>query len=135
LERKFPDFKEILENANMLCHGMQPNALLIWRGFINAKKWVLQSINYPFPTPTHSTGLALGGNIITKQVILSIPLNLAGKLYNASLIVLDGQGIDVILKMSWMTEHKALLETAARIVQLSTPDRALLPSNNHHLPL
>jgi hypothetical protein len=45
LERKFPGFKEILENANMLCHDMQPNALLIWRGFINAKKLVLQT--YP----------------------------------------------------------------------------------------
>jgi hypothetical protein len=42
---KFPDFKEILENANMLCRGMQPIALLIWRGFINAKKWVLED-NY-----------------------------------------------------------------------------------------
>jgi hypothetical protein len=37
LYMKFPDFKEILENANMLCRGMQPIALLIWRGFINAK--------------------------------------------------------------------------------------------------
>jgi hypothetical protein len=29
----------------MLCHDMQPNALLIWQNFINAKKWVLQT--YP----------------------------------------------------------------------------------------
>jgi predicted aspartyl protease len=29
-----------------------------------------------------------GGNIITKQVVLSIPLNLAGKLYITNLIVL-----------------------------------------------
>jgi hypothetical protein len=28
----------ILENANMLCHDMQPNALLIWQNFITAKK-------------------------------------------------------------------------------------------------
>jgi predicted aspartyl protease len=32
-----------------------------------------------------------GGNIITQQVVLSIPLNLARKLYKISLIVLDGQ--------------------------------------------
>jgi hypothetical protein len=43
LEKKFPNFKEILENANMLCHDMQPDALLMWRGFINAKKWMLQA--------------------------------------------------------------------------------------------
>jgi hypothetical protein len=67
-----------------------------------------------------------GGNIITKQVILSIPLNLAGKLYKTSLIILDGQGIDVILGMSWMKEHKALLDTATRIVQLSTPAHGMV---------
>jgi hypothetical protein len=36
------------------------------------------------------------------------------------LIVLDGQGIDVILGMSWIKEHKALLYTAARTVQLDS---------------
>jgi hypothetical protein len=29
------------------------------------------------------------------------------------LIVLDGQGIDVILEMGWMKRHKTLLDTAA----------------------
>jgi hypothetical protein len=66
-----------------------------------------------------------GGNLITKQVVLSIPLNLAGKLYKTNLIVLDGQGIDVILGMSWMKEHKALLDTTARTVQLSTLDHGM----------
>jgi hypothetical protein len=57
-----------------------------------------------------------GGDIITIQVVMSIPLSLAGRVYKTSLIVLDGQGIDVILGMSWMKEHKALLDTAARTV-------------------
>jgi hypothetical protein len=54
-----------------------------------------------------------------------IPLNLAGKLYKTSLIILDGQGIDVILRMSWMREHKALLDTATRIVHLNSPDHGI----------
>jgi hypothetical protein len=61
LERKFPEFKEILENANMLCHNMQPNALLIWRGFINAKKWVLQlSLSLKFRIKIKFLGLSGG---------------------------------------------------------------------------
>jgi hypothetical protein len=64
-----------------------------------------------------------GGSIITKQFILSIPLNLAGKLYKTNLIVLDDQGIDVILGMSWMKEHKVLLDT---IKQLSTLDHDIV---------
>jgi hypothetical protein len=48
------------------------------------------------------------------------PLNLAGKLYKPSLIVLDGQGLDIILGMGWMRTHKALLDTITRVVQLDS---------------
>jgi hypothetical protein len=49
--------------------------------------------------------LTPGGNIITQQLIINALLNLAGKVYKTHLIILDGQGIDVILRMSWMREH------------------------------
>jgi hypothetical protein len=49
------------------------------------------------------------------------PLNLAGKLFRTSLIVLDGQGIDVILGMSWMKGHKTQLDTVSRTVHLDSP--------------
>jgi hypothetical protein len=48
-------------------------------------------------------------------------LDLAGKLYKPSLIVLDGQGLDIILGMGWMRAQKALLDTATRVVQLDSP--------------
>jgi hypothetical protein len=32
-----------------------------------------------------------------------------------------GQGIDMILGMSWMRDHKALLDTSTRTVQLDSP--------------
>jgi hypothetical protein len=48
------------------------------------------------------------------------PLDLAGKLYKLSLIVLDDQGLDIILGMGWMRVHKALLNTATRVVQLDS---------------
>jgi hypothetical protein len=38
--------------------------------------------------------------VITKQLVMYTALNLAGKLFRTSLIVLDGQGIDAILAMS-----------------------------------
>jgi hypothetical protein len=40
------------------------------------------------------------GNVTTKQLVINAPLNLAGKVYKTHLIVLDGQGIDVILGMT-----------------------------------
>jgi hypothetical protein len=45
-------------------------------------------------------------------------LNLTRKLFRTNLTVLDGQGIDVILGMSWMKGHKALLDTVSRTVHL-----------------
>jgi hypothetical protein len=53
-----------------------------------------------------------GGRVVTKQTIMHAPLDLAGKLYKPSLIILDGQGLDIILGMGWMRAHKALVDTA-----------------------
>jgi hypothetical protein len=41
-----------------------------------------------------------GGDIITKELVMNAPLNLMGKIYKTHLFVLDGQEIDVILRMS-----------------------------------
>jgi uncharacterized ion transporter superfamily protein YfcC len=62
-----------------------------------------------------------GGKIITKQMVVNTPLNLAEKIYKPSLIVLDCRGIDMILEMGWMKTHKALLDTAARVIHLDSP--------------
>jgi hypothetical protein len=53
-----------------------------------------------------------GVRVVTKQTIMHAPLNLAGRLYKPSLIVLDDKGLDIILDMGWMRAHKALLDTA-----------------------
>jgi hypothetical protein len=66
------------------------------------------------------------GNAITKQLFINAPLNLGGKVSKMHLIVLDGQGIDVILGMNWMRDHKALLDTASRTVQLDSLDHGVV---------
>jgi hypothetical protein len=77
---------------------------------------VIKHMSAPYMILTH------GGNIITKQLVINAPLNLGGKVYKTHLIVLDGQGIDVILVMNWMRDHKALLDTASRTVQMDSLD-------------
>jgi hypothetical protein len=49
------------------------------------------------------------------------PLSLAGRLFRTNLIVLEGQGIDVILRMGWMKRYKAVLDITARTVLLESP--------------
>jgi hypothetical protein len=70
--------------------------------------------------------LTPGGNVITKQLVINAPINLGGKVYKTHLIVLNGQGIDLILGMSWMRDHKALLDTASHTVQLESPDHGVV---------
>jgi hypothetical protein len=67
----------------------------------------------------------LGGRVVIKQIVMHTSLNLAGKLYKPSLIILGGQGLDIILDICWMKAHKALLDTATRVVHLDSPIRGI----------
>jgi hypothetical protein len=49
------------------------------------------------------------------------PLDLVGLVIETDLIILSGQGIDVILGMSWMKWHKAILDIVVRLVHLNSP--------------
>jgi hypothetical protein len=60
----------------------------------------------------------LGEKTVTQYLAKNTPLNLGGEVYKASLIILDSQGINVILGMSWMKEYKAALDIVARTVHL-----------------
>jgi hypothetical protein len=62
-----------------------------------------------------------GWNIATKQLVMATPLYLVGKLFKTNIIVLEGQGIDVILGIGWMKRHKAVLGIAVRTVHLKSP--------------
>jgi predicted aspartyl protease len=45
-------------------------------------------------------------------IVRKDPLELAGRVFNIDLIILKGQGLDVILGMSWMKLHRAVLDIA-----------------------
>jgi hypothetical protein len=62
-----------------------------------------------------------GGQVVANQIAREVPLELAGQVFHTHLIVLDGQGIDVILGISWMRLHKAILDIAKQLVCLDSP--------------
>jgi hypothetical protein len=55
------------------------------------------------------------------RIVRKVPLDLSGRIFEIDLIVLSGQGIDVILGMSWMKRHKTVLDISARLVHLNSP--------------
>jgi hypothetical protein len=48
-------------------------------------------------------------------------LELFGRIFSTNLIILSGQGIDVILGVSWMKLHKAVLDIAGQLIHLDSP--------------
>jgi hypothetical protein len=55
------------------------------------------------------------------QILQRVPLELFGMVFSTNLIILSGQGIDVILGMSWMNMHEVVLDIADRLVHLNSP--------------
>jgi hypothetical protein len=55
------------------------------------------------------------------QVVQKVPLELSGRIFSTNLIILSGQGIDVILGMSWIEMHRVVLDIAVRLVHLDSP--------------
>jgi hypothetical protein len=61
------------------------------------------------------------GRVDADRIVQKVPLNLSGRVFETDLIVLSGQGIDVILGMSLMKWHKVVLDISARLVHLNSP--------------
>jgi hypothetical protein len=62
-----------------------------------------------------------GGRVVANQMARKISLELVGRVFSTTLIILKGQGIDVILGMSWMMMHRVVLDISARLVHLDSP--------------
>jgi hypothetical protein len=74
---------------------------------------VVSGMPYVISTP--------GGRVDADRIVRKVPLKLVGRIFKTGLIVLSGQGIDIILGMSWMKWHKAILDISVRLVQQNSP--------------
>jgi hypothetical protein len=55
------------------------------------------------------------------RIVRKAPLELVGRVCSTDLIILKGQGLDVILGMSWMKLHRVVLDIAGRLVCQNSP--------------
>jgi hypothetical protein len=62
-----------------------------------------------------------GGNISSHIVAFGVPLKLAIKNIQSNLITISLEGMDVILGMDWMTQHKVVLDISDRVVEINSP--------------
>jgi predicted aspartyl protease len=109
---EIPTGEEVL--AGMLFLNECPITILFDSGashdfmsFTCAKKvklsLVASGVPYMISTPR--------GQVDANQVAQKVPLKLSGRIFNTNLIILSGQGIDVIPGMSWMKLHRAVFDS------------------------
>jgi hypothetical protein len=53
------------------------------------------------------------GQVDVNRIVRKAPLELVRRVFSTDLIILKGQGLDVILGMSWMKLHRAALVIAS----------------------
>jgi hypothetical protein len=61
------------------------------------------------------------GDMPVWQLCLKVNLKIRRVDFVANLIVLKSKGIDVILRMDWLSKHKVLIDCAKKSVKLTTP--------------
>jgi hypothetical protein len=81
-----------------------------------AKKAMLSMVAMEAPNVISTPG----GRVDADRIVRKAPLELVWRVFSTDLIILKGQGLDVILGMSWMKLHKAVLGIAGRLVHLNS---------------
>jgi hypothetical protein len=65
--------------------------------------------------------ITLRGQITSDILICGVCLGLGSKICPTNLITISLAGMDVILGMDWMTQHKVVLDVSDRVVEINSP--------------
>jgi hypothetical protein len=65
-----------------------------------------------------------GGKVSSNQVCRSVPIQMGRNLMRTDLLLLDLEGMDVLLGMNWMTQHRVSLDISSRIVEIDSSEYA-----------
>jgi hypothetical protein len=82
---------------------------------VQNKKLSLVAFGVPYVISTP------GGRVDANQMVQKVPLELPGRIFSTNLIILSGQGINVILGMSWMKMHRVVLDIVGRLIHQDSP--------------
>jgi hypothetical protein len=67
-----------------------------------------------------------GGKITSNQMVKSVPIQLGSQVIKTDLVLLNLEGIDVILGTNWMTEHRVLLDISSRVIEINSPQQRVI---------
>jgi hypothetical protein len=59
-----------------------------------------------------------GGKVAKNQLNQSVPIQLGSKIFKTTLLILGIENLDIILGANWMTQHRVVLDVAARALEI-----------------
>jgi hypothetical protein len=62
-----------------------------------------------------------GGKVATNQLNQSVPIQLGSKIFKSTLLILGLENVDIMLGANWMTQHRVVLDVAARTLEIRSP--------------
>jgi hypothetical protein len=63
----------------------------------------------------------LRGQVDADRIVQKVLQELSGRIFSTNLIIMNGQGIGVILGISWMKLHRAVLDIVGQLFHLDSP--------------
>jgi hypothetical protein len=63
-----------------------------------------------------------GGKIASNQICRDVPIQMGSNLIKTDLVLLNLEGMDILLGMDWMTRHQVSLDISSRAVEIDSPD-------------
>jgi hypothetical protein len=63
----------------------------------------------------------LGGRVATYQLNRQVPIKLGSIIFGTTLLILGLESVDIILGTDWLSRHDALIDVAARAIEIHSP--------------
>jgi hypothetical protein len=120
---EFPKGAPIMTGTFSINH--QPVVILFdfdaTHSFISAKYGTKVGLDF-YPTQGAYMIVTPGGKILSNQICRRVPIQMGGNLIKTDLLLLDLEGMDVLLGMDWITRHQVSLDISSRAVEIDSPD-------------
>ena len=75
-----------------------------------------------------------GAEFMARRWCDRLPLRIGNYVFPSDLIVLESQGLDVILGMDWLSKYGGNIECASKSILLTTPERRRIKYVSRHVP-
>ena len=100
----------------------------ISRGFVD--KFKLPTIALKTPMLVSSPG----AEYMASRGCFQLPLTIGRHVFPIDLVILESQGLDVILGMDWLSKYEGNIDCASKLILLTTPEGKRVKYVSRHAP-